>query len=188
MTKLRRVNVFCGSRPGARPAYAEAARAFGRALAARGVGLVYGGASGGLMGEIASAVIAAGGESIGILPRALLEREPPNRDLTKLEIVSSMHERKARMAALSDAFVALPGGFGTFDELFEAITYVQIGEIEKPIGLLDTAGYFRPTLAMIQHAVDEGLAPAELAKAIVVSTEPEALVDAMIAEAERAKR
>ena len=156
---MHRICVFSGSNLGVRPEYQQAAHALGQALASRGLGLVYGGASVGLMGIIADAVLAAGGEVIGVLPRGLFSREVPHKHLTELREVGSMHERKALMADLADGFIALPGGFGTFDELFEIITWAQLGLHSKPIGLLDVADYFAPLLALIVHATKEGFIP-----------------------------
>jgi uncharacterized protein (TIGR00730 family) len=156
---MHRICVFTGSSLGARPEYQQAARALGQELASRGLGLVYGGASVGLMGVVADAALAAGGEVIGVLPRGLFRREVPHRHLTELREVGSMHERKALMADLADGFIALPGGYGTFDELFEIITWAQLGIHSKPIGLLDAADYFAPLLALIAHATREGFIP-----------------------------
>ncbi|HEX8831567.1 MAG TPA: TIGR00730 family Rossman fold protein [Longimicrobium sp.] len=153
---MKRVCVFCGSSAGNRPVYAEAARATGRALAERGIGLVYGGGNVGLMGEVADAVLAAGGEVIGVIPRQLMEREVGHGGLTTLEVVGTMHERKARMADLADGFVALPGGFGTLDELCEVLTWSQLGIHAKPCGVLNVDGYFDTLLALFDHAVGEG--------------------------------
>ncbi|HEY8428354.1 MAG TPA: TIGR00730 family Rossman fold protein [Sandaracinaceae bacterium] len=153
---MARLCVFCGSSPGRRPAYLEAARALGRTLAERGHGLVFGGASIGLMGAVADAALAAGGEVIGVIPRSLVDREIAHPGLTELHVVETMHERKALMTRLSDAFLALPGGHGTFDELFEALTWSQLGIHEKPIGLWDVEGYFAPLLSMLDAAVAEG--------------------------------
>ncbi len=148
--------MFCGSSAGARPVYAEAAREAGRAIAARGLGLVYGGGSVGLMGILADAALAAGGEVIGVIPRALQLRELAHAGLTRLDVVRSMHERKARMAELSDGFVALPGGMGTLEELAEIVTWAQLGLHAKPCGLLDVAGYWRPLAGFLDAAVAEG--------------------------------
>ena len=153
---MKRVAVFCGSRVGKNPVFVEAARAFGALLARRGVGLVYGGASIGCMGTLADAVLSAGGEAIGVIPRSVFKNEVAHTKLTKLHVVASMHERKALMAQLSDGFVALPGGCGTFDELFEIITWRQIGIHDKPIAVLDVAGYFAPLRAMLDATVREG--------------------------------
>jgi uncharacterized protein (TIGR00730 family) len=139
---MKRICVFCGSNPGDDPRYIGAARALGQALAADGVGLVYGGASVGLMGAVADAALEAGGEVIGVMPRALAEKEIAHKGLADLRITGSMHERKALMAALSDGFVALPGGAGTFEELFEVWTWAQLGHHAKPCALLNVAGFY----------------------------------------------
>lgn len=156
---MYRICVFAGSNPGIRQEYQLAARALGKELVRRGLGLVYGGASVGLMGIIADEVLEYSGEVIGVLPKELFQREVAHANLTALHEVSSMHERKALMADLSDGFVALPGGFGTFDELFEITTWAQIGLHTKPIGLLNVAGYFNPLLALVTHASTEGFIP-----------------------------
>ena len=156
MPSLRRLCVFCGSAAGSRPEYEAAARDLGVALAQRGVGLVYGGASVGLMGAVADAVLAGGGEAIGVIPRTLADREVAHVGLRDLRVVGSMHERKALMAELSDAFVALPGGMGTLEELFEVMTWRQLGIHDKPIALLDAGGYWGGLLRFLQHAEDEG--------------------------------
>src|SRR5260370_39829315 len=148
---MRRICVFAGSNVGVRPEYSEAARALGRELVKRGLGLVYGGASVGLMGVLENTVLAEGGEVIGVMPRGLFRREVPHMGLTEMHEVNSMHERKALMADLADGFIALPGGFGTFDELFEITTWAQIGLHSKPIGVLDVAGSFAPLIALIVH-------------------------------------
>ncbi len=151
-----RLCVFCGSKTGARPEFVEAARALGTELAARKIGLVYGGASVGVMGAIADAVLAEQGEAIGVIPHGVFDREVAHTALTELHVVHSMHARKALMNDKSDAFLALPGGLGTFDELFEVLTWKQIGIHDKPIGLLDVAGYFSDLLGMVKRAEDEG--------------------------------
>lgn len=174
---MRRICVFCGSSLGARPAYAEAARALGRQFAARDVGLVYGGASVGLMGELADATLAAGGEAVGVIPRSLVARELAHSGLSELHVVETMHERKALMANLSDAFVALPGGMGTLDELAEAITWGQLGIHSKPIGLLDVDRYFAPLLAFTDRAVTEGFLRPAHRDAVLVDTDPARLID-----------
>jgi hypothetical protein len=178
---MRRVCVFCGSSPGARPAYAEAARATGRLLAERGLGLVYGGGDVGLMGEVADAVLAAGGTVTGVIPRALLEREVGHRGLTELHVVETMHERKAMMADLADGFVALPGGFGTLDELCEILTWSQLGFHAKPCGVLNVEGYFDALLALFDHAVAEQFVRPQHRALVLQSTDPAALLDAMAA-------
>ncbi|QBD78575.1 TIGR00730 family Rossman fold protein [Ktedonosporobacter rubrisoli] len=156
---MKHICVFSGSNPGLRQEYQLAAQALGQELVARDLGLIYGGASVGLMGIIADTVLAAGGEVIGVLPRGLFKREIGHSHLTELYQVESMHERKAKMADLANGFIALPGGFGTFDELFEITTWAQIGLHSKPIGLLNIAGYFDPLLALVDHAVAEGFIP-----------------------------
>jgi len=152
---LARIAVFCGSRAGGRPAYVQAAQALGAALAARGLGLVYGGARVGTMGALADAALAAGGEVIGVMPRGLVAREVAHPGLTAFHAVDSMHARKALMADLADGFIALPGGFGTLDELFEILTWAQLELHAKPIGLLDVEGFFEPLLAYLDRAVGE---------------------------------
>ena len=151
-----RVCVFAGASLGKSPAYAEAARELGAEIARRGLGLVYGGASVGLMGLCADAALAGGGEVIGVLPEALSNREIAHRGLTDLRLVGSLHERKALMGELSDAYVVLPGGTGTLDELFEAITWAQLGLHARPIGILDTDGYWAPLFTLLGHMHDEG--------------------------------
>jgi hypothetical protein len=156
---LQRICVFAGSNTGTRPAYSQAARELGKELAARKLGLVYGGGSVGLMGILADAALATGGEVIGVIPQGLFRREIAHKNLTQLHEVKSMHERKALMANLADGFIALPGGFGTFDELFEITTWAQIGLHSKPIGLLNVADYFNPLLNLVEHASREGFIP-----------------------------
>lgn len=151
-----KVSVFAGSNSGARPAYMAAAKELGAEIARRGLGMVYGGASVGLMGACADAALAGGAEVVGVLPRALSSREIAHHGLTELRIVASLHERKAIMSALSEAVIALPGGCGTLDELFEAITWGQLGLHEKPIGVLDTEGYWTPLLTLLDHLNAEG--------------------------------
>jgi len=153
---VKRICVFCGSNAGVRPVYADAAISLGRALAENGIGLVYGGGNVGLMGVLADAALAAGGQVIGVIPRALKEKEVAHLSLTELHVVGSMHERKALMADLSNAFIALPGGFGTFDEFCEVLTWTQLGIQQKPCGLLNIEGYYDHLLAMFDHGVVEG--------------------------------
>jgi uncharacterized protein (TIGR00730 family) len=155
----KRICVFCGSSPGFSKGYTEAAGDMGRALVHRGLGLVYGGESVGLMGVLAEVVMTEGGEVIGVLPESMLEREsdkPDLLDLTELRVVHSMHERKQQMSDLSNGFVALPGGMGTFEELCEILTWAQLGIHSKPVGLVNSAGYYEPLLALFDHAVNEG--------------------------------
>lgn len=156
MTTLNALCVYCGSRPGAHPEYAEGARALGKLMAERELKLVYGGGSTGIMGAIADAVLEHGGYVIGVIPHGLHHRELTHQELDELYVVDTMHERKAMMAEKSDAFAALPGGFGTLEELFEALTWGQLGIHKKPCGLLNTKGYWDPLLEMLHHALDEG--------------------------------
>jgi uncharacterized protein (TIGR00730 family) len=176
---FRRVCVFSGSLPGVRPLYSRAADKLGRALAHRGLGLVYGGASVGLMGALADAALAERGEVIGIIPEALVRKEIAHPGLSELRVVSSMHERKATMAELAGAFIALPGGLGTLEELFEVLTWAQLGLHTKPIGLLDVAGFYQPVLSTLQHMVSEGFIPAAHMQLLVARSEPEPLLDAL---------
>ncbi|MBD9633385.1 MAG: TIGR00730 family Rossman fold protein [Pseudomonas sp.] len=152
---LRSICVFCGASPGATPIYQEAAEALGRHLAENGIQLVYGGGAVGLMGMVANAALAAGGEVIGIIPQSLKDAEVGHSGLTRLEVVDGMHARKARMAELSDAFIALPGGLGTLEELFEVWTWGQLGYHAKPLGLLEVNGFFDPLLTFLDHLVQE---------------------------------
>lgn len=174
---MKRICVFCGSSPGGNPAYRDAAEALGRLLAREGLGLVYGGAGIGLMGAVAGAALAAGGEVIGVIPRALEAKEIAHPGLSALHVVGSMHERKALMAGLADGFVALPGGMGTFDEFFEVVTWAQLGIHVKPCGLLNVAGYYDRLTGFLDHAVAEGFVKGELREMIVVEERPEALLE-----------
>ena len=174
---MHRVCVFCGSSAGARPAYVDAARSLGAAIARRGLALVYGGASVGLMGTVADAALRAGGEVVGVIPGALEKKELAHPGLSRLEVVGSMHERKARMAELADAFVALPGGMGTLEELAEIVTWAQLGLHRKPVGLLDAASYWKPLVAFFDHAVEEGFLRAEHRAIVALEREPDRLLD-----------
>ena len=178
---MKRVCVFCGSSAGARPVYAEAARAMGRLLAERGIGLVYGGGNVGLMGEVADAVLAGGGEVVGVIPRSLVEREVGHGGLSELRVVGTMHERKAMMADLADGFVALPGGFGTLDELCEILTWSQLGIHAKPCGILNVDGYFDALLALFDHAVAEAFVRPAHRALVLQATDPAALLAEMAA-------
>ncbi len=178
---LRRVTVYAGSRNGKNPAYAEAAALLGAELASRGISVVYGGGKTGLMGAMSDAVIAAGGELIGIMPRYLVDKEIAHKGVTDFRITDSMHERKKMMADMADAFIALPGGFGTMDELFEVLTWAQIGLHEKPIGMLDVAGYFLPLLTFARHVAEEGFIAQEHERLYVVEREPDTLVSRLAA-------
>ena len=179
MAKVARVCVFCGSSTGKHPGYKLAAQAFGRALVRRGQSLVYGGGRVGLMGVIADTVLDGGGEVRGVLPESLAGKEIGHDGLTELIVVPNMHARKARMAELSDAFVALPGGYGTLEELFEVVTWAQLGLHEKPIALLNVGGYFDGLLGCIDSAVAEGFIRPEQRRVIMSSSEPDALLDAL---------
>lgn len=156
MTDARRVCVFCGSSRGVNDGYAQTAKEMGRALARRGLGLVYGGGSVGLMGVLADAVLAEGAEVVGVIPEDLLAREIGKLDVTDLHVVQTMHQRKQLMADLSDGFVALPGGMGTFEELCEILTWAQLGIHSKPVGLVNSASYYEPLLTLFDQAVTEG--------------------------------
>jgi len=177
MKEFRRLCVYCGSTTGNRPSFLHAADAVGQLLAAQGIGVVYGGASVGLMGRVADAALAAGGEVIGVLPDKLFEREVAHAGLTELHVVSSMHERKALMSELSDGFIALPGGYGTIEEVVEAVTWTQLGIHAKPVGLLDVDGYFEHLIAFLDRGVSDGLLAPESRRLLVADPEPAALVD-----------
>ncbi|MEM6784736.1 MAG: TIGR00730 family Rossman fold protein [Bacteroidota bacterium] len=181
--RIRRIAVFCGSKSGSNPAYAEAARALGRLAAEREIGIVTGGGHVGLMGVVADAALAAGGEVIGVIPHGLVAREVAHTGLTDLVVVNSMHERKAQMADLVDAFVALPGGIGTLEELFEAWTWSALGinadasGRTKPVGLLNTAGYYDALLAFVHRSLADGFVRPRQRVLLVDATRPEALLD-----------
>jgi uncharacterized protein (TIGR00730 family) len=174
---MRSVCVFCGSNPGARDSYADAARRLGRALAARRLKLVYGGAAVGLMGALADAALAAGGEVIGVIPAALVEREIAHKGLTELHAVRSMHERKALMADLSDGFIALPGGAGTLEEAFEVWTWGQLGHHRKPVGLINVEGFFDGLLGFLDHLTAEQFMRREHREMLLVASDPDDLLE-----------
>jgi uncharacterized protein (TIGR00730 family) len=174
---MRRVCVFCGSSVGASHSYAKAAEQMGRVLALGKIGLVYGGGRVGLMGLVADSVLASGGEVIGVIPRALAEREIEHRGLTELRVVSSMHERKALMGELSDAFVALPGGFGTFEEFCEVITWAQLGLHRKPCGILNVEGYYDAFLSMFDRGVTDGFISPQFRNLVLEETDPGRLLE-----------
>lgn len=174
---LDRVCVYCGSHAGRKPAYAEGARRLGELLGERGIGLVYGGGRVGLMGVLADAALAAGAEVIGVIPEALEVAEVGHQGLTELRVVASMHERKAQMVELSDAFVALPGGLGTLDELFEVWTWGQLGLHAKPCGLLDADRYFAPLLAFLDRMVEDEFVRPEHRRMLLCDTDPRSLLD-----------
>jgi uncharacterized protein (TIGR00730 family) len=171
------VCVFCGASSGRLPAYADAARALGAAIARRGLGLAYGGGRVGLMGAVADGALRGGGEVVGVIPQELVDRELAHGGLTDLRVVGSLHERKALMAELSDGFVALPGGFGTLDELLEQLTWSQLGLHAKPVGLLDVEEYWRPLIELARHATEEGFVRESDLAAIAVASEPDVLLD-----------
>jgi len=177
VSEIKRIAVFCGSSSGARPAYVAAARAFGRLLSERGIGVVYGGSNVGLMAALANEVLDNNGEIIGVIPRLLVEREVAHRELADLRIVESMHERKALMAELSDAFVALPGGIGTLEEFFEVWTWAQLGVHDKPCGLLNIAGYFDGLLSFVDRAVEEKFVRDAHRAMLIVEEEPRRLLE-----------
>jgi len=176
---MKTICVFAGSSAGARPEYRAEAIELGRALAARDIGLVYGGARVGLMGAVADAVLAAGGHVTGVIPRALVDKEVAHSGLTDLRVVTSMHERKALMADLSDGFIALPGGWGTLDEFFEILTWAQLGLHHKPCGLLNVQRYFDGLLSFLEHSTNEGFVRREYRSMISVSHSPSALLEAL---------
>ena len=177
---MKRVCVFCGSSIGNNREYVEYAEAVGELLASKKIGLVYGGGNVGLMGVVADAAIAAGGEVIGVIPRALKDREIAHTGIRDLRVVDSMHTRKAMMAELSDAFIAMPGGVGTFEEIFEAITWTQLGVHRKPCGFLNAAGFYTPLVAFIDQAVSEGFIRPVHRSMIVVDDNPERLLDRLM--------
>lgn len=174
---MRRICVFCGSNPGHDPAYRAAAVALGETLAARGIGVVYGGASVGLMAVVADTALAAGGEVVGVIPQMLVDKEIAHGGLSELHVVSTMHARKAKMAELSDGFVALPGGVGTLEELFEIWTWAQLGSHDKPVGLLDVNGFYAKLEAFLDHVVAEGFLREGHRGMLISATEPGALID-----------
>jgi uncharacterized protein (TIGR00730 family) len=177
----RRICVFCGSSLGARRSYELAAVSLGRHLASRNIGVVYGGGNVGLMGKLADAALEAGGDVIGVIPRALVEREVSHQGLPDLRVVRSMHERKALMADLSDAFIALPGGFGTFEEFCEVVTWTQLGLHSKPCGLLNVDGYYDALLAQFDHAAAERFVKPTHRGMVIADTDPAILVDRLLA-------
>ncbi len=176
---MKRICVFCGSSKGVRAEYALAAQALGQALVKRNISLVYGGSNIGLMGIIADAMLAAGGEVLGVIPQALVTKEVAHQHLTEQRIVSTMHERKALMAELSDAFIAMPGGMGTFDEFCEILTWAQLGIHQKPCGILNVENYFSPLLTMFDHAVAEGFLRDTHRALVLEASEPERLLEAL---------
>jgi uncharacterized protein (TIGR00730 family) len=177
---MRRICVFCGSSLGSRPEYREAAVQVGALLARKGVGLVYGGSNVGLMSVVAEAALAGGGEVIGVIPQALVAKEVAHRGLADLRVVGSMHERKALMADLASAFLALPGGFGTIEEFIEAVTWSQLGLHRKPCGLLNVCGYYDSLLALLDRAVEERFLRPENRALVLAGAQAEALIDKLL--------
>jgi uncharacterized protein (TIGR00730 family) len=176
---MRRICVFCGSSLGSRPEYCAATEELGTELVRKNIGLVYGGGNVGLMGVLADAVLRAGGEAMGVIPENLMAREVGHKGLTKLHVVRSMHERKALMADLSNAFVALPGGFGTLEEFCEVVTWTQLGLHAKPCGILNVRGYYSPLLAMFDHAVEERFLKTENRALVLARESPADLLQAL---------
>lgn len=176
---VRSVCVFCGASIGSNPAYRKAAVALGEAIARRGLTLVYGGGAVGLMGTVADAAMAAGGEVVGIIPQSLVDAEVGHNGLSRLEVVDGMHARKARMAELSDAFIALPGGLGTLEELFEVWTWGQLGYHAKPLGLLDVNGFYTKLGGFLDHIVEEGFVRPQHRAMLLLGEQADALLDGM---------
>ena len=173
---MKSIAVYCGASFGADPVYAEAARALARAMVGRNIALVYGGGNVGLMGVIADEVMRLGGEATGVIPRALVDKEVGHAGLTRLFVVKDMHERKAMMAELSDGFIAMPGGMGTLEELFEMLTWSQLGIHAKPVGVLNVAGFYDKLVAFMAHLQDEGFVREQHARLMMVESEPDALL------------
>ena len=176
---METVCVFCGSRAGSRPSYVEAAKLMGKEIARQGLGLVYGGGRVGLMGALADAALEEGGEVVGVIPKALVARESAHRGLTELHVVGSMHERKGLMADLSDGFVALPGGYGTLEEFCEVLSWAQLGIHEKPFGLLDVEGFWKPLNTLLDKAVAEGFVHSNHRSLVLTEQDPRTLVSLM---------
>jgi len=174
---MKRICVYCGSSPGKLPEYRVAARILGHELAARKIGLVYGGASIGVMGTVADAVLEKGGEAFGVIPEVLAKKEVAHTGLNELFVVNSMHERKARMAELSDGFIALPGGWGTIEEIFEMLTWAQLGLHEKPCGLLNTSAYYDHLFTFLEHAIEQRFVQREFRPMIMMDRSAGALLD-----------
>lgn len=173
---MRRICVFCGSNKGGSASYSAAARELGKLLAEKKISLVYGGGNVGLMGIIADTVMNAGGEVIGVIPEALVAKEVAHRGLSELKTVKSMHERKSVMADLSDGFIALPGGFGTFEEFFEVVTWTQLGLHKKPCGILNVEGFFEPLIALVKKGTAEGFIRQEHADILLAASSPRELL------------
>jgi uncharacterized protein (TIGR00730 family) len=173
---MNSIGVFCGANSGVNPVHSQAATNLGRLMAQHSVALVYGGGNVGLMGTIADAVLAENGIAIGVIPQSLVDREVAHQGLTELHVVQTMHERKALMAARSDAFIAMPGGFGTFDEICEIITWNQLGIIKKPVAFYNINGYYDKFLEMIDHTVSEGFVKYDQRENLIVESDPEILL------------
>src|SRR5215216_4602407 len=186
LRRVERICVFCGASPGARPEYRQATAELARVLVKEGIGVVYGGGGVGLMGALADEVIASGGELTGVIPRALVDREIAHRDVMDMRVVGSMHERKALMAELSDAFVALPGGIGTLEELFEVYTWAQLGLHGKPCALLNVAGYYDGVADFLAHAVAERFLRGETRELLMLESDPATLIERLTAYEPRA--
>lgn len=175
--KIRKICVYCGSSTGKDPAFAHAAVALGQALVERNIGLVYGGAAVGIMGKVADAVLAAGGEAVGVIPEALAVKEVAHENLAKLHVVASMHERKAMMAELSDGFIALPGGWGTLEEIFEILTWAQLGFHDKPCGLLNIGGYYDHLVGFLENSFEQQFVNELYRPMLMTSDKPVSLLD-----------
>ncbi len=178
---MNRICVFCGSKTGNSPLFLEAAIQLGRVLAERGLDLVYGGASIGLMGAVADSVLTGGGKVVGVIPEAMASKEVAHDGLTEMHVVSSMHERKSMMARLADAFVALPGGFGSFEELLEMITWAQLGIHRKPVGILNVAGYYDPLIQLFEGAIEAGFIKPRNRQLFVIEQEADRLLQTLLA-------
>jgi len=177
---MNRICVFCGSKMGINPRFLETAIQLGRVLAERRLDLVYGGASIGLMGAVADSVMAGGGKAVGVIPEAMASKEVAHDGLTEMHVVSSMHERKSMMARLADAFVALPGGFGSFEELLEMITWAQLGIHQKPVGILNVSGYYDPLIQLFERAIEEDFIRPSNRQLFLVDQEPDRLIQTLL--------
>jgi len=175
--EIKRICVYCGSSPGKNPAFALAAAGLAKTMCERGIGLVYGGAAVGVMGALANAVLEAGGEAIGVIPRSLAIKEVAHHGLTELHVVSSMHDRKAMMAELADGFIALPGGWGTLEEIFEILTWAQLGFHDKPCGLLNIAGYYDGLIGFLDNAIEQQFVREVCRPMLMTASEPAGLLD-----------
>lgn len=175
--KINRICVYCGSSPGRNPAFSLAAASLAKTMCERGIGLVYGGAAVGVMGALANAVLDAGGEAIGVIPKSLAIKEVAHENLTELHVVSSMHERKAMMAELADGFIALPGGWGTLEEIFEILTWAQLGFHEKPCGLLNIEGYYDGLIGFLDNAIEQQFVRDVCRPMLMTASEPASLLD-----------